>query len=111
MLGRRGAFWMERYDDDAVLDDAAAEAAIHYFHANPVRAHVVERADDYVGVSSWKAYAEDLDTLTRSSTSRAGGARARRSRWALHEDGDGADHASAELGGSLGASVARRCGR
>ncbi|MBX7195279.1 MAG: transposase [Sandaracinaceae bacterium] len=66
VLGRRGAFWMERYDDDAVLDDAAAEAAIHYFHANPVRAHVVERADDYVGVSSWKAYAEDLDALTHT---------------------------------------------
>ena len=40
--GRRGALWMERYDDDAVLDDAAAETALHYFHANPVRAHVVE---------------------------------------------------------------------
>ena len=30
LLGRRGALWMERYDDDAVLDDAAAETALHY---------------------------------------------------------------------------------
>jgi REP element-mobilizing transposase RayT len=66
LLGRRGALWMERYDDDAVLDDAAAETAIHYFHANPVRAHVVAKADDYVGVSSWKAYTEDLDALTHT---------------------------------------------
>jgi hypothetical protein len=64
--GRRGALWMERYDDDAVLNDDAADAAVHYFHANPVRAHVVERAEDYTGVSSWKAYAEDLDSLTHT---------------------------------------------
>ena len=57
---------MERYDDDAVLNDDAAEAAVHYFHANPVRAHVVSRVDDYTGVSSWKAYAEDLDSLTHT---------------------------------------------
>lgn len=66
LLGRRGALWMERYDDDAVLDDAAAETALHYFHANPVRAHVVEKADDYVGVSSWRAYAEDRDEITHT---------------------------------------------
>jgi hypothetical protein len=64
--GRRGALWMERYDDDVVLNDDAAEAAVHYFHANPVRAHVVSRVDDYTGVSSWKAYAEDLDSLTHT---------------------------------------------
>ena len=67
LLGRRGALWMERYDDDAVLDDAATETAIHYFHANPVRAHLVEKADDYVGVSSWKAYAEDTDSITHTT--------------------------------------------
>lgn len=66
LLGRRGALWMERYDDDAVLDDEAAETAVHYFHANPVRAHVVAKADDYVGVSSWKAYAQDLDAITHT---------------------------------------------
>lgn len=64
--GRRGAFWMERYDDDAVLDDAAVETAIHYAHANPVRAHVVEKAEDYVGVSSWKAYSEDRGAMTHT---------------------------------------------
>jgi REP element-mobilizing transposase RayT len=64
--GRRGAFWMERYDDDAVLDDAAAETAVHYFHANPVRAHLVEKADDYPGVSSWKAYAQNLDAMSHT---------------------------------------------
>ncbi|MBN8609426.1 MAG: transposase [Deltaproteobacteria bacterium] len=28
--GRRGALWMERYDDDAVLDDDACDSALHY---------------------------------------------------------------------------------
>jgi REP element-mobilizing transposase RayT len=65
--GRRGALWMERYDDDAVLDYAATETAIHYFHANPVRAHLVQKADDYVGVSSWKAYSEDTDSITHTT--------------------------------------------
>ena len=40
--GRRGALWMERYDDDAVLDDDAAGTAVDYFHANPVRALLVQ---------------------------------------------------------------------
>ncbi|MBN8611228.1 MAG: transposase [Deltaproteobacteria bacterium] len=66
LLGRRGALWMERYDDDAVLDDDAADAAVHYFHANPVRAHVVEKAEAYPGVSSWRAYAEDRDSLSHT---------------------------------------------
>jgi REP element-mobilizing transposase RayT len=64
--GRRGALWMERYHDDAVLDDDACDSALHYLHANPVRAHLVERAEDYAGVSSWKAYAEDLDSLSHT---------------------------------------------
>lgn len=63
LYGRRGVLWMERYDDEAVLNDEAVETAIHYFHANPVRAHIVERADDYLGVSSWRAYADDVDVI------------------------------------------------
>ena len=64
--GRRGALWMERYDDDAVLDDDAADTAVDYFHANPVRAHLVERVEDYPGVSSWTAYANDLDEISHT---------------------------------------------
>ncbi|MBN8615918.1 MAG: transposase [Deltaproteobacteria bacterium] len=64
--GRRGALWMERYDDDAVLDDDACDSALHYLHANPVRAHLVETAEQYPGVSSWKAYAEGLDSLSHT---------------------------------------------
>ncbi len=66
VLGRRGTFWMERYDDDALLDDAAIATKLHYLHANPLRAHLVERIEDFPGVSSWQAYAKNLDSLTET---------------------------------------------
>lgn len=66
LLGRRGTVWMERYDDDALLDDAAVATKVHYTHANPLRSHLVARAEDYPGLSSWEAYAKDLDALTET---------------------------------------------
>ncbi len=66
LLGRHGALWMKRYDDDAVLSDDAGDTGLHYLHANPVRAHLCAKADDYVGVSSWKAYVDDVDTLSHT---------------------------------------------
>ena len=66
LLGRRGTVWMERYDDDALLDDAAVATKVHYTHANPLRAQLVARAEDYPGLSSWEAYARDLDSLTET---------------------------------------------
>lgn len=76
LLGRRGALWMERYDDDAVLSDEAGDTGVHYLHANPVRAHLCARADDYVGVSSWKAYVDDVDELTHTYFDESGWRRA-----------------------------------
>ncbi len=66
ILGRRGTFWMERYDDDALLDDAAVATKLHYLHANPLRAGLVERIEDFPGVSSWEAHAKGLDALTET---------------------------------------------
>ncbi len=66
ILGRRGAVWMERYHDEAVLDDEAADGEVHYVHVNPLRAHLVETLEDYPGLSSWPAYAKNLDSLTET---------------------------------------------
>lgn len=66
ILGRRGAVWMERYSDKALLDDASTEGKVHYTHVNPLRAHLVERLEDYPGLSSWPAYAKNLDSLTET---------------------------------------------
>ncbi len=63
-LGREGTVWMRRYDEKALLNDASVDTRVHYVHANPVRAGLVARALEYPGVSSWRAYAEDLDSLT-----------------------------------------------
>ncbi|MBN8615950.1 MAG: transposase [Deltaproteobacteria bacterium] len=83
---RRGAFWMERYHDDALLDDASVVTHVNYMHANPVRAHLVARADEYPGISSWKAYAEDLISLSETYFDEAqwlaaGGVESKRARY------------------------------
>lgn len=64
--GRQGTLWMRRYHDDALLDEASVATHVNYIHANPVRAHLVERASEYPGISSWKAYAEDLESLSET---------------------------------------------
>ncbi len=63
LLGRRGAFWLRRYDDVALLDDAATLTNIHYTHANPVRAHLVERAVEWPGLSSYEAMTSGRERL------------------------------------------------
>jgi REP element-mobilizing transposase RayT len=64
ILGRSGAFYMRRYDATAILDAAASENALHYAHANPVRAHLVERAIDWFGFSTYRAFAEGKDCVS-----------------------------------------------
>lgn len=64
ILGRRGAFWMERYRDPPVLDDEAVMTTLHYIHANPLRAGLVERCEDYPGVSSFHAYLSGTNSIS-----------------------------------------------
>ena len=64
ILGRRGAFWMERYDDPAILDDEAVMTTLHYIHVNPLRAGLVARCEQYPGVSSFHAYLTGSDSIS-----------------------------------------------
>ena len=58
LLGRQGAMSKERFRHQPVLDDASFMQLVHYVHANPVRAHCVERAHEWPGLSSFSAVIE-----------------------------------------------------
>jgi hypothetical protein len=60
---RRGAVFGQRYDDKALLDTPATLNALLYSAANPVRANLTERAEDWVGFSTWRALARGEDEL------------------------------------------------
>jgi len=64
ILGRSGAFYTGRYHATAILDGAASESALHYVHANPVRAHLVERAMNWFGFTTYRAFAEGKDSVS-----------------------------------------------
>lgn len=64
VLGRSGAFYQGPYDATAILDAEASENALHYIHANPVRAHVVERAMSWFGFTTYRAFVEGKDSVS-----------------------------------------------
>ena len=45
--GKPGTLWHYRYDDVPVPGSEAAQTKLQYMHANPVRAGIVERAEEY----------------------------------------------------------------
>jgi len=47
ILGRAGTFWQPEYFDRFVRNEAHFEAAVRYIHENPVKAHLVGRAEDW----------------------------------------------------------------
>jgi len=47
LLHREGAFWFREYYDRFIRDDTHFERAVSYIHANPVKAGLVERAEDW----------------------------------------------------------------
>jgi len=53
--GRRGHLFGSRFYSDAVSTDAHLLASTRYVHRNPVRAHMVERPEEYAW-SSYRAY-------------------------------------------------------
>lgn len=63
LLKRSGAFWKSRYRAQPILDDPSFLAVMHYVHANPVRAHLVEHAKDWPGLSSYSAVADGTATV------------------------------------------------
>ena len=64
ILGREGAVYSGRYHATAILDAAASENAVHYAHANPVRANLVERAQDWFGFTTYRAFVEGHDSVS-----------------------------------------------
>lgn len=52
MLGRSGRFWREDYYDTLIRDDRHLDRAIRYVEDNPVKAHLVECARDWLWSSA-----------------------------------------------------------
>lgn len=63
LRGRRGPVFGQRYDDKLLLDTQATLNALLYSAANPVRANLAERAEDWIGLSTWRALAAGQDEL------------------------------------------------
>ena len=65
LLNRKGNFWQAQYHDHAIRKDEVLEKAVLYCLNNPVRAGIVERAEDFFW-SSAKAhvYGEDDELLS-----------------------------------------------
>ena len=63
LLRRQGAMSKERFKHQPVLDDASFMQLVHYVHANPVRAHCVERAHEWPGLSSYSAIVGGRDAI------------------------------------------------
>jgi REP element-mobilizing transposase RayT len=57
-LNRTGAFWQREYFDRSVRDERHLSAAIAYIHANPVKARLVDRQED------WRFSSADRYTAT-----------------------------------------------
>lgn len=62
-LDRQGAMSKERFNHQPVLDDASFTQLVHYVHANPVRAHCVERAGEWPGLSSYASVVSGRDAI------------------------------------------------
>ena len=56
ILGRTGGpFWQSESYDHWVRNDDERRNIRHYIHQNPVKAGLVERAEDYRWSSAWRA--------------------------------------------------------
>ena len=62
-LDRQGAMSKKRFEHEPVLDDASFVQLVHYVHANPVRAHCVERAEEWPGLSSYAPVVAGSDAI------------------------------------------------
>ncbi len=67
LLGRRQVtVWCEGYDSPAILTPADLVEKLAYVYANPVRAHLTDSIENYLGVSSWKMFSsEQHDKATK----------------------------------------------
>jgi putative transposase len=58
-LGLKGALWQKGFSEVRVLDEDGYEAHREYIYNNPVRAHMVERAEDHQFSSASAGYVLD----------------------------------------------------
>ena len=58
-LGLKGTLWQKGFSEVRVLHEDTYEAQREYIHNNPVRAHMVERAEDYRFSSARPGYRLD----------------------------------------------------
>ncbi|POA29403.1 transposase [Pseudomonas sp. GW456-12-1-14-TSB6] len=61
--GRTGTLWESRYKSSVVQSDTYLLACSRYIELNPVRAHMVERAEDY----PWSSFALRLNDFSEST--------------------------------------------
>lgn len=54
LLRRDGEFWMADYFDRFIRDERHLRAAVEYIHYNPVKAGLVDRAEDWRFSSAWE---------------------------------------------------------
>jgi len=52
LLGRKGAFWQEDYWDRYVRDEIHFKNAVAYVHENPVKAGLIQKAEDWAWSSA-----------------------------------------------------------
>lgn len=60
-LGRHGTVWDSGYYDHAIRDEAEFETRLAYLHDNPVRAELVEHAEDWPFSTAHPRLAPDID--------------------------------------------------
>jgi len=61
LLGRAGAYWQAGYYDHAIRDEPDFWTRLNYMHNNPVRRHLVERAEEYAYSTAHSSRAGDID--------------------------------------------------
>jgi REP element-mobilizing transposase RayT len=66
VLGRCGTFWAPEYFDRAIRDEAHYANVVAYFAANPVKAGLCKRPDDWRYSSSWHGRPGTAGGLARS---------------------------------------------
>ena len=71
LLGRVGvSVWKRGYDSPVILDSDKAIQRIVYIYTNPQQANLVETIDDYPHFSSWAAFLNGPQEITRRRVTR-----------------------------------------
>ena len=64
ILGRKGSVWEGRTDMPILLTPETIIEKIAYIYTNPAKAGLVDSIDQYPGISSWKAFLNEIKSET-----------------------------------------------